>query len=86
MQENWSQQTQALQDWRANLGQALIDIQQDTAIFSHYVAINAAVGFAEGKDQVMVFRPNNASITVFETDGQSLTLVSRGDEAETKVN
>ena len=86
MQENWSQQTQALQDWRASLGQALIDIQQDTAIFSHYVAINAAVGFAEGKDQVMVFRPNNASITVFETDGQSLTLVSRGDEAETKVN
>ena len=86
MQENWSQQTQALQLWRQQLGQALIDIQQDTAIFSHYVAINAAVGFAEGKDQVMVFRPNNASITVFETDGKNLTLITRGDEAETKVN
>lgn len=86
MQENWSQQSEALQDWRQQLGQALIDITQDTAIFSHYVAINAAVGFAEGKDQVMVFRPNNASITVFETDGKNLTLITRGNEAETKVN
>ncbi len=56
------------------------------AIFSHFVAINAAVSAATGDDRVLSFRPGNASITVFETDGTRLTLIERGLEAETQIH
>lgn len=86
MQGKWSEQSSALQQWRKDLESSLLEIESDTAIFSHYVAINAAVGVAEGSDQVHLFQPNNCSITIFETDGKYLKLITRGDEAETKVN
>jgi broad specificity phosphatase PhoE len=86
MAGQWSQQTQALRDWRQGLIHALLSVDTDTAIFSHYVAINTAVGAATDDDQVMIFRPDNGSITILETDGKSLKLVQRGAEADTKVN
>lgn len=57
----------------------------DTAVFSHYVAINAAVSLLTGDDRVLAFRPDHASITVLETDGERLSLVTRGVEAVTGV-
>lgn len=86
MQGNWSEQSEALQEWRKNLAESLLEIDTDTVIFSHFVAINAAVGVAENDDKVYIFQPDNCSITVFETNGAELKLVSRGDEANTKVN
>ena len=86
MSGKWSQQSNELIQWRAHLARCLLDIKEDTVIFSHYVAINAAVGVAEDRDEVMVFRPDNGSITIFETDGNQLTLISRGSEATTVVN
>ena len=55
------------------------------AVFSHYVAMNAVVSRLTGDDRVLTFRPDHASITVLETDGERLTLVSRGAEAVTGV-
>jgi hypothetical protein len=34
----------------------------------------------------VVFRPDNCSVTVFDTENGKLQLVERGHEAETKVN
>jgi len=56
-----------------------------TAVFSHYVAINAAVSRLLGVDQVLAFRPDHTSITVLETDGQTVRLVEKGAEASTGV-
>ncbi|MEX2326766.1 MAG: histidine phosphatase family protein [Pseudomonadales bacterium] len=86
MQGSWSQQSQALQTWRARLIECLLTIASDTAIFSHFVAINAAVGAAVNDDQVVLFRPDNGSITTIETDGKTLTLIERGSEAMTHIN
>jgi len=86
MQGRWSEQTEDLRQWYAAIGQCLLSITEDTAIFSHFVAINAAVGHALGDDRVTLFRPDNGSITTIETDGTMLTLLSRGDEAVTHVN
>jgi len=41
---------------------------------------------ALGDDRVMVFRPDNCSVTVFDVENGKLRLVERGHEAETKVN
>jgi broad specificity phosphatase PhoE len=70
--------------WRAEIVTSLRG-RRDTAVFSHYVAINAVVSQLLGDDRVLVFRPDHASITVLETDGQSVTLVARGAEAATEV-
>lgn len=72
--------------WRDGVAQALIELSEDTVVFSHFVAINAATSAATNDDRVLSFRPDNCSVTVFETDGKTLTLVERGREAETKVN
>jgi len=70
--------------WRRGVAAALA-ARGDAAVFSHYVAINAVISVLEGHDHVMSFRPDHASITTLETDGQTLTLVGKGREASTGV-
>jgi broad specificity phosphatase PhoE len=71
-------------EWRDAVAQA-VAAKGGAAIFSHFVAINAAVSAATGDERVLSVRPDTGSITVFETDGQRLTLIERGREAETRV-
>lgn len=71
-------------DWRTRVARAVAE-HGSAAIFTHFVAINAAVSAATGDERVLSFRPDHASITVFESDGETLTLVERGAEAETGV-
>jgi broad specificity phosphatase PhoE len=70
--------------WRGDICRSLVG-RGGTAVFSHYVAINAVVSKLLGVDQVLAFRPDHASITVLETDGTNLTLVEKGAEAATQV-
>jgi broad specificity phosphatase PhoE len=71
--------------WRRAVGEALAEQDANTAIFSHFVAINAALSCVNGEPRVLTFRPDNASITVFELSGGRLSLVARGREAQTQV-
>ena len=86
MQGQWSEQSGSLSEWRTDLISCLNEQQQDCVIFTHFVAINVAVGYAEGNDQVSIFRPGNTSITELVTDGESLTLAKRGEQAVSIVN
>jgi broad specificity phosphatase PhoE len=70
--------------WRDAVA-ATVAAAADTAVFSHFVAINAAVSAATSDPRVLCFRPGHASITVFETDGENLTLIERGSEAQTRI-
>jgi broad specificity phosphatase PhoE len=70
--------------WRRSVGEALAT-RGGAAVFSHFVAINAAVSCASGDDRVLGFRPDHASITVFDAEGGVLSLVARGPEATTQV-
>jgi broad specificity phosphatase PhoE len=70
--------------WRREIVASLRS-RGDTAVFSHYVAINAVVSHLLGDDRVLHFRPDHASITVLETDGADLRLVEKGAEAATGV-
>ncbi|MFZ5669726.1 MAG: histidine phosphatase family protein [Pseudomonadota bacterium] len=71
--------------WRREVA-AAVACRPGAAVFSHYVAINAAVSTAEGGDRVMGFRPDHCSIQTFEVgeDG-ALILVARGREAQTQI-
>jgi broad specificity phosphatase PhoE len=86
MADQWSNLDRNLRTWRQDVIETLCSITADSVIFSHFIAINVAVGLAIADDRVVSFRPDNASITVVETDANRIHLVKRGDEAETRVN
>src|SRR6185503_13884846 len=63
--------------WRSEITASLVR-RGATAVFSHYVATNAVVSQLLGVPHVVAFRPDHASITVLETDGETLRLVQKG--------
>ncbi len=71
--------------WRAAVGEALGELDANTAVFSHFVAINAALACVTGETRVLTFRPDHASITVLEVNDGRVSLVERGPEAATQV-
>ena len=85
MGEKWSNLDPDLKVWRREVIEALCSCVADSVVFSHFIAINAAVGHATGDDHVVSFRPDNASITILETIGNNLFLIERGLEAVTEV-
>ena len=86
MADHWTNLDQVLQQWRRGVIEALLTIETDAVIFTHYIAINTAVGRATKDDRVVSFSPDNASITILETNDNRINLVKRGDESDTKVN
>ena len=85
MARRWRDVGADLIGWRQAVLDRLLGIEADTAVVSHFVAINVAVGAALGDDRVVCFRPDNCSETVLEIEGGRLSLVSLGREAETEV-
>ena len=70
--------------WRRGVAAAVAGYP-GAAVFSHYVAINAAVSTATGDDLVMGFRPDHCSIQVFDAVDDGLILIAKGREASTQV-
>lgn len=70
--------------WRLDIG-ANVQRRARTAIFTHFVAINAAVSAALEDERVLHFRPDYASITVMDTVDGKLRLICKGDEAATML-
>ncbi|HET9731560.1 MAG TPA: histidine phosphatase family protein [Acidimicrobiales bacterium] len=71
--------------WRDRLVEALISLEDDTIVTTHFVAINVAVAVATGDDRMTVFHPDHCSRTVLDTSGARLALVELGGQAETEV-
>ena len=85
MTGTWNDAASDLRQWRDGVVACLNGLQEDTAIYSHFVAINVALGASIGDDRVVCFRPTHASVTVFETNGRVISLVELGQTAETTV-
>ncbi len=86
MAGRWSSLDDYLQAWRRDLVDCVAHLDRDCVVFCHFIAINVAAGAAQGDDQLVIFQPDNASVTVFNNDGGELRLLEFGCEAETKVN
>ena len=71
--------------YRNEIAARIASIQEDTVIFSHFVAINAVIGVATANDAVMIARLDNCSVTTFDVTGGVLTLVETGGEADTLI-
>lgn len=73
----------AVHAWRSGLLDWLRACTRDTVVVTHFVAINAVVGEADGSDAVTTFLPANASVTVIDVDRDTgrLHVLARGEEA-----
>jgi len=81
----WSAQPDALRAWRRQVIDALLGVPRTTVVVTHFIAINVAVGGAEGDDRVVAFAPDNCSVTVLDVEDGQLRLVRRGVERATQV-
>ena len=87
MAGSWRDVPPALAEWREACVAAIAAQPADAVVFSHYVAINVLMGAAVKDDRVVVFSPENCSVTVFDNAGGTLRLLEKGSEASlTKVN
>ena len=57
----------------------------DSVVFSHFIAINAAIGAALGDDRLVVLHLDNTSRTVVDVDGGRFRLIEGGAEADTLI-
>jgi broad specificity phosphatase PhoE len=71
--------------WRRSVIDALLAMPHDCVIYTHYIAINLAVGAAQHRDEVLCFRPDHASVTVLNAAASGLQLIEPGREATTDV-
>lgn len=83
---SWRNASRELAQWREEAIAALAAIKDDTVIFTHFILINVGAGAAENDDRVILFHPDNCSVTILDVEGGQLALVERGREAETRVN
>lgn len=76
---------QNFKNWYDNVPAALHRLGQageHVIIFSHFIALNVAYCEATGAQDVVSFAPQNCSLNIFETDGEKLTLIQKGEETQ----
>lgn len=92
MAGTWSALEEPLQVWRRSLIDCVLAMPEDSVVFCHFIAINVAVGGAEalggteGDDRMVIFSPDNGSVTTFSTEGGRLSVLELGRTADTHVN
>ena len=86
MAGRWSDLGADLMAWRQALIDCLLALQDDSVVFCHFIAINVAVGAAQDDDRLVVFWPDNGSVTQLRNDGGALSVLELGRTAQTQVN
>lgn len=85
MMGKWAEAEPELQAWRGQVVSFLKGLPRDTAIFSHYVAINVAVAAARKDDRVTVCAPTHCSITILDATPNALIEIELGRQGESVV-
>ncbi len=85
MAGTWADTSDEVRAWRDGVARALIALDGDAVVFSHFVAINAAIAVATGADTMRCRHVDHCSVTTFDTAGGSLTLVEEGREGQTTI-
>lgn len=71
--------------YRTGVISRIVMCEQDTVVFSHFVAINAIIGAAVDDDRLVIRRLDNCSVTTVEVNDGSISLIEGGHEADTLV-
>jgi broad specificity phosphatase PhoE len=86
MADGWSTLDAALNSWRRALLDCLLALPEDAVVFCHFIAINVAVGAARDDDKMVVFAPDNGSVTTLKNEAGRLEVLDLGRTASTHIN
>lgn len=81
----WSELDDRYENYRNGVVERIRLCDQDTIVFSHFVAINAVIGAAIDDDRLVIHRLDNCSVTTVEVLDGVITLIAGGAEADTLV-
>jgi broad specificity phosphatase PhoE len=85
MRGTWSDLGPRYRAFRDEIGRSLRTRTDDVVVFSHFIAINAAIGLATGDDRLVIRSLDNCSVTVMDVVDGVLHLVEGGHEADTLI-
>ncbi len=77
---SWRDMAPALLDWRTRLLGFVRELEQDSVVFTHFIAINTIVGASLDSSSTIVCKPAYASITELSVERSGLRLVQLGEE------
>lgn len=85
MSGTWGEAGEQLTGWRDAAFEYVSTLPENTAVFSHFVAINAIVSKVMESENVRVFSPGHCSITVLKKTDAGLTVDQLGDEGGPEI-
>ena len=71
--------------WRNEIIEAIQNIDRHTLVFSHFMVINCVVGWLNGQEKLVSFRPGYCSVTQIERTNNELKIIDSGNEMTTIV-
>ena len=86
MRQDWIEQGPPILAWRDQAWDALFELDKHTAIFTHFMIINAVCSRLMESASTVCCVPDNGSITQLKLDANSLQLVGVGRQMQTAVN
>ena len=86
MAGKWTDLPEELLRWRQEMIDCVLGFETDTVVFCHFIAINVVVGAATGAEELIVFRPDNGSVTEVAATGGKFDSTVLGVGAVTRVN
>jgi len=81
MQGTWAELGADFMSWRDDVVATVASFETDAVIYSHFIAINAVIGFCVGDDRLVVRALDNCSRTTVDIVDGTLHLVEAGEEA-----
>jgi broad specificity phosphatase PhoE len=85
MRQQWQEQGSDILEWRERAWDALFELESHTAIFTHFMIINAICSRLMESPETVCCVPDNGSVTRLKLAKKTLELVSVGRQRETQV-
>jgi broad specificity phosphatase PhoE len=85
MRGTWTELGPRYGRYRQRVVSTLVDLGGNSVVFSHFIAINVAIGSALDDDRLVLRSLDNCSVTVVDVVDGGLQLVESGHEADTLI-
>jgi broad specificity phosphatase PhoE len=86
MKQQWSEQDPVISQWRERAWSKLFEFDEHTAVFTHFMIINAICGQLTESLETICCVPDNGSVTQLKLESGALKLVEIGRQLQTTVN
>lgn len=81
--KRWTDLDEVVQTWRQQAIDCLLALSQDTVVVSHFMIINAVVGWTRGEEGVVVCQPLPGSRTTLQREGDTFRITEGAAGAST---